>query len=80
MDSAIAPSPAHLYFLVSPRSNAWLPMVMPSLPKEDTEQSVEVAVNLGEERRHVGCAKRNAGGTDDLSADLFDFVRICVAR
>ena len=34
VDSAIAPSPAHLYFLVRPRSKAWLPIVTPSLPKK----------------------------------------------
>src|SRR5262249_57318404 len=32
VDSAIAPSPAHLYFLVRPRSNAWLPTATPSTP------------------------------------------------
>ena len=46
VDSAIAPSPAHLYFLVRPRSKAWLPMVTPSLPKKMPNKPSKLPVIL----------------------------------
>ena len=46
VDSAIAPSPAHLYFLVRPRSNAWLPIVTPSLPKKMPNMPSKLPVTL----------------------------------
>src|SRR3954467_11170210 len=46
VDSAMAPSPAHLYFLVRPRSKAWLPMVTPSLPKKMPKKPSKLPVIL----------------------------------
>ena len=46
VDSAMAPSPAHLYFLVRPRSKAWLPMVTPSLPKKMPNRPSKLPVIL----------------------------------
>ena len=37
----------------------------PVLAEEDAEEPVEVTGDLGQERRHVGRAERNAGGADD---------------
>ena len=79
-DSAMAPSPAHLYFLVRPRSKAWLPMVMPSLPKKMPNSPSKLPGDLRQERRHVGGAERNAGGADHFAAQLLDLRRIGVAR
>ena len=45
------------------------------LAEEDAEQAVEIAADLGQERRHVGGAERNAGGADDLAARLLDLLR-----
>ena len=42
----MAPSPAHLYFLVRPRSKAWLPMVTPSLPKKMPNKPSKLPVIL----------------------------------
>src|SRR5262245_45337081 len=38
------------------------------LAEENTEQAIEVAGDLRQERCHVGGAERNAGGADDLTA------------
>ena len=44
--------------------------------ERDREQSVEIAVDLGQERRRVGGAERNAGAADDLAALFFDLFGI----
>src|SRR4029079_19091654 len=48
------------------------------LAEEDGYQAVEVAGDLGEERRHVGGAERDARGADDRTAELLDLVAVSV--
>ena len=50
------------------------------LTEENAEQSVEVAADLREERRHVGSAERDAGGADDLATRFLDLLGVGVAR
>src|SRR5262245_58139406 len=50
------------------------------LSEENAEQTIEVALDLRQERRHVGGAQRDAGGADHLAAVLLDLVGIGVAR
>src|SRR5262249_24848081 len=83
VDSAMAPPPAHLYFLVRARSEAWLGGGVADghavLAEEDAEQAVEVAGDLGQERRHVGSAERDADLACDLAAHLLDLLHVGVA-
>src|SRR6266446_1562998 len=47
---------------------------------EDGEEPIKVPADLGQERRHVGGAKWNAGRTDDFAARFPDLVHIGIAR
>src|SRR6185369_8721387 len=51
----------------------------PVLAEEDSEQAVKIAGDLRQERSHVGCSERDAGGADDLAARLLDLVGISIA-
>ena len=46
------------------------------LAEEDAKQTIEISLDLREERRHVGGAKRNAGRADDFTAILLDLGRV----
>ena len=52
----------------------------PVAAEEDAEETVELAGDLRQERRHVGGAERDARGADDLAAMFLDRLGIGVAR
>ena len=52
----------------------------PVLAEEDAEHAVEVAGDLGKERRHVRGPERNSGRLYHLAARLLDLLRVSVAR
>ncbi len=68
----MAPSPASLYFLLIPRSSALGHEGDALGPEEDSEDGVEVAADLREERRQLGGAERDAKRAGDLAAVLLD--------
>src|SRR5262249_56397236 len=48
--------------------------------KHDSEDTIELTSDLGDERGHVSGAERDAGGAHHIAAVLLDLVNVGVAR